>query len=172
MTEVFASDFNPLWITVILAVLGIVFGIGTWVGRVNSDRKIFREFIQTIEGKLEKILERLPPLLFQPGSPTRLTDFGQTIADAVGAGSTARRLADSLVTEAEGMSQYDVQQLCFTSLGNCTLTDDETENFKQCAFENGVSEADVRKVIAIVLRDLLLEKLNQLAQNDSPTNAR
>ena len=81
----------PEWITdprAIAAVVTAIGGIGYWIGQVNSDRKNFKTFMAEVRDdmaeirkKFDTILLRLPPRPVTGGSPLRLTDLGDEIAD-------------------------------------------------------------------------------------------
>ena len=55
------SFSNPLVYVAIVSIIGVIFGIGTWVGAVNTDRKSFKAFMTEVRNDLKKILSRLPP---------------------------------------------------------------------------------------------------------------
>ena len=76
-----------LWPTIIvagLAVLGIVFAAGRWVGAVNADQKSFKDFMAEIKEKIGKVLDRLPhPQIISSNNPVQLTNFGIKISKSL-----------------------------------------------------------------------------------------
>ena len=158
---------NPyVWIVGGCALIGagvalgtLIFRIGKWVGAVNSDRAKIDGFMQEIRDELGKILDRLVPQPITRSSPLQLTDLGQTISASVRALEIAEELAPVLRDRTEGRLPYEVQQACFDYvLGEEYEPDEETETrIKVCAYENGVEREAVLRVIAIELRDLLLQ---------------
>ncbi len=158
MSGEFWSTFNPLWITAVIAAIAAAVTAGIWVGRVNSDRESFKGFMREIRDKLDRIFERLPPPVVASGSPLKLTELGRRIAEHVGASAIAEELTGSLLESARGMSPYDIQQLCFDHLDDFEPPEELAATLKQCAFDNGIRQEDVKRVIAVVLRDRLLER--------------
>lgn len=57
------NDFNPLWITVAIAVVGAVATVGVWVGHVNSDRKNFRELMAKLREDVNELREDVKKIL-------------------------------------------------------------------------------------------------------------
>ncbi|MXX74545.1 MAG: hypothetical protein F4210_00345 [Holophagales bacterium] len=55
------NEFNPLWITVAIGVVGAVATVGVWIGHVNSDRKNFKAFMAEVREDIKTILRHLEP---------------------------------------------------------------------------------------------------------------
>lgn len=162
------KDFviSPLMVTALLAAIGLIFTIGTWVGGVNSDRKSFKEFmnkiqneINKIQDNIEKILVRLPPpTTIACSSPLALTSLGQHVSQELDARGWAERTAPTLADRAKGQDPYTIQEACFKYIADEFQPDADMEaKIRSCAFENGIDRDQVVRVLAVELRDQLLE---------------
>ena len=161
------KDFviSPLVVTALLAAIGIIFAIGTWVGSVNSDRKSFREFMKEIQNEISKIhdsiesiLVRLPPTTIARSSPLTLTSLGQHVSQELDARGWAERTAPTLADRAEGQDPYTIQEACFKYVADEFQPDADMEaKIRSSAFENGIDRDQVVRVLAVELRDQLLE---------------
>ena len=151
---------NPfLWIAVAIAVGGLIFGAGKWVGAVNSDRTSFNEFMKEIRDDVKKILDRLPSQAVSSGSPLQLTELGRTISARIGGLSIAEELAAKMREQAGGKQAYEIQEICFDYVLKRYEPPEEQEALiKECAYENGIDLEQVMKVIAVELRDFLLRE--------------
>lgn len=158
----------PDWLTLsaILVIGGIIFAFGKWYGAVNSDRKSFKEFMseirEDIEGirtKIEDVLRRLPPPPLITGkSPLSLTEFGEEIAGELDAENWANDLAYDIWEDVQEMKDYEVHEYCFDRVRSDDFTGDMRDTIKEVAYENGINTDGVYDVLAIVLRDTILEK--------------
>ena len=164
---------NPLvWIgmlSVAAVVVGTIFGIGQWKGRldadrstlrkdIDSDRGTIRDFMTEIRADIKRIFERLPMASTVAGaSPLRLTELGEKISVQLAAGAIADGLAPRLRERVAGMQAYDIQELCFAYIRDEYEPPDDVKTLiLQCAFDNGIDREQVLRVIAIELRDQLL----------------
>ena len=68
---------TPTIITVILATVSALVGIGIWVGKINEFKSGAKGILLTIQGDIKKIFERLPPTPVAGNSPRSLTEFGR-----------------------------------------------------------------------------------------------
>ena len=158
---------TPLIVIVILTVVGAVFGIGKWVGNVNSDRTWFRSTVNSIKEEVGKIQDNVNEILWfvsggalSRNSPLHLTEFGRKISKDLGARDWAGNLCRSgqLKKETHGMSFEEVEEFCVNFvLSRLNPTDQERRNLEGCARDNGVTSLVVRRVLAIELRDELLK---------------
>ena len=151
---------NPfLWIVVAIAVGGLIFGAGKWVGAVNSDRASFSAFTKEIRDDIKKILDRLPSQTVSSSSPLQLTELGRTISVRISALSIAEELAAVVREQVRGRQAYEIQEICFDYvLKQYEPREDQEAVIKECAYENGIDLEQVMKVIAVELRDFLLRE--------------
>ena len=142
-----------------IAVIGLIFKCGTWYNSVNSDSRDFKEFMAEMRAALDKIYLRLPRSPLTPGSPLKLTDYGEKISGSVDAKAWAKAEARKLINEVEGKEAFEVQSLAFSYAKEFEPATDFLRKMAICAFENGTDVASVREVMGVELRDSLLEVL-------------
>ena len=154
------------WISVIAAFLLVlifaVFRIGKWCGEVNSDRKIFKEFMEEIRRDIKDILNRLSPPPTTTESPIRLSELGEQISKNVGAKAWAAEVAQELVDQTKGMNPFEVQTLSFEHAKSFEPGDELLAKMQQSAYESGLDLEGVERVLGVELRDHLLQ-LNNLS---------
>ena len=143
---------------------------GEWKGWVNADRKNFKEFMARIDRTIQKIQEdinriflSIPPDPFYRSSPIRLNDLGNAISSAIGGTEWAGRHATTVVSRIEGFDAYEIQHFCFAYVKEADYSDEEKKAIRSSAYENGLTRDRVRRVLAIELRDKLLELAGGLA---------
>ena len=147
-------------VTVLLAVVTVVFKAGTWKGGMDDFRKMVGESIKTIQEDIKKILERLPRPEVAGESPLRLTDFGRTLSTDIGGHAWAQDRATKVVDNVRGKQPYEVQEYCFEYVGNeSNYTDDFLQKMRSCAYNNGTDLKAVKRVLGVELRDALLKLL-------------
>ncbi|MCY4674105.1 MAG: hypothetical protein OXD43_10145 [Bacteroidetes bacterium] len=132
-----------------------------------------REDIREIRSNIENLFIRttLPPPSSQPitsSSPLSLTDFGEKIARDLGAAHWVNKTAPEVWSYAQTLIEdYEVQGYCFKYVRHY-LSDEMETRIKRTAYEYGTDIEGVYNVLAIVLRDKLLEK-RRLGEGLSPT---
>ena len=159
---------TPLIVTATVGVIGTLIGIGVWIGRVNSDRENFKNFMKEIRediGKIreniEKIFLRLPTDVASGASPLKLTELGERISQEISAPRWAEGIISrfGLEKKFEGMSPYDVQESCISfcvSQENWKPNVQEHEMAQSVAYNSGLSTEKVYRVLGIVMRDRIL----------------
>lgn len=160
------TEWLPIATAVTLATA--ILSIGIWIGSVNTDRTNFKEFMREIKDKIDKIFSRLPPVVATGQSPIRLTDLGKAISKELDASAWANRIADTVQDRVKGKEAYDIQHFSFEYVDNDDkYTDKERSMIRRIAYENGVSEEQVRRVLGIELRDKLLAKMSMDTPRDN-----
>lgn len=173
------SEINPLYFLVAIAIGSLLVTAGIWIGKVNSDRQNFKEFmekvredfkevrndirelrndIKEVRNDIKEIFARLGPNLTTKSSPTRLTEFGKTVAECVDAKGITEQLAKKIQEEVKGKTNYQIQSYCEEYIRDEFEPSEETVlRFEECAFENGLKIREINIVLALELRDRLLE---------------
>ena len=172
-----ATSWWAGWVApaIIISSVGLLLTVGTAVfvggrsvGGVNSNLKSLNtsvgnvkvtlsDFMKEVRGKLDQIFERLPsPPAIIEGSPLRLTKLGRNIAEELEADAWAARLADGLKEQVQGMDAYEIQDHCFEYVEKHAYSDEERKRVRSVAYENGKPVDEIRRVLAIQLRDKLL----------------
>ena len=141
-----------------VTVVGSLVGIGIWIGSGNTDRKAFREFMAEVRADIKAILNRLPSDTIGGQSPLALTAKGKRVSLQLNVKAWANQLAPSLVDSIKDKKPYDIQEFCFDYVrGNLGLTDKMESQIKDCAYQEGTDREGVLDVLAIQLRDVLIE---------------
>ena len=148
----------PSIIVSALAVGALIFRVGKRVGSVEPDRKDFREFIKEVRDDIKEILGRLPPSSVARGSPLPLTDLGRRISETLSAREWAEETASAIADRAQDKQPYEIQEFCFDYIKKEFSPAAELEaRIGMCAYENGIDRDEVLNVLAIELRDVLME---------------
>ena len=168
---------NPLvWIgllSLLAVAVGLIFGLGQWKGKVDSDRDTFKRtldaFMVEIRADIKRIFERLPaPEPVAGASPLRLTELGRSLSERLGASAWAEEQAPLLLDRVADASAYDIQVFAYKYAKDEFTPDPAMEaRIKQCAFDTGLQTDKVLDVLAIELRDRLL-RLRHLESEDPP----
>ncbi|MCY4672312.1 MAG: hypothetical protein OXD43_00855 [Bacteroidetes bacterium] len=144
---------------------------GIWKGSVDADRANFKEFmreiredIKEINGKIDKIndalrdiFSRLPAKIETTQSPLGLSDLGKDVSKDLDAVSWANKTADMVQDKVKGKEAYQIQRFSFEYADRDDhYTDEERNQIHRIAYDRGISEEQVRRVLGIELRDKLL----------------
>lgn len=157
---------NPIiYIVAILLIGGAIWKIASWAAKVDRGEADFRDFvkeikadIKEIQGQIREIFKRLPPVEITGLSPLGLTDFGRDISKSVGGVAWATRTAPSLKNRVKDLEAFEIQQFCFDHTAASDTFDDEMNRaIEKSAYEVGAKREQVLRVLAIELRDKLLE---------------
>ncbi len=153
----------PSIIVATLAVPGLVFKTGEWIGSVNSYGKDFEKVMQAVRSDLadisnglKEILAGLPVALLVAGGPLRLSDTGREISKTLSASEWASETASLIAGQVEGKTPYKIQEFCFHYVSKELGPSAELDiHLKECACELGIKKEQTLKVLAIELRDVL-----------------
>ena len=149
---------GPVLTIAVIAFIGAVLKIGEWKGNVDSDRTSFKEFMEEVRKDIKNILKRLP-VTTGADSPLSLTDIGERVSKQLKAIAWADRVSKKLEERCAGKEAYQIHEFCFEYVYNEFAPDDEQEReIKMCAYENGIDRRAVLDVLAVELRDKLLEQ--------------
>lgn len=168
---------NPL---IYLAAAGVIFSVGTWVGSMNSFKKTAKGAIGRIDKAIEKINERIGSIKVNVAvlasgktvdasqSPIRLNEFGESISQEILGKQWAKVEATKYVEQFRGQQPYDVQKFAFGHVYQFQPPDEMGAKMKNCAYENGISIDLVLRVLAIDLRDAMLDVLGMEPPENGP----
>ena len=167
---------DPGTYMVVIAGLGLIGAaalvkLGMWIGGANKQVTAVEKHVEgaekhmsAVERLLQEIREDIKRLLrwsetaAAGGSPLRLTDLGRRISDMLDAPAWARETAPILRPRVEGEPPYEVHDACFAFVEDEFEPSDEFHvTIRMCAYELGIDRAEVNTVLAITLRDELLE---------------
>ena len=155
VNDVFANPW--VWVGLLVALVGAVFTLGQWKGKVDSDRASFKDFMKEVRNDIKEILRRLPSHVLGGGSPLQLTEYGRSISERLDAVALAQEIAPRLQVQIEGKAPYEIQERCFDYVRHEYEPPDEVESLiKTCAYDHGIDRGQVLDVLAVELRDKLL----------------
>ena len=136
----------------LIAVIGALWRLSRWQGSVDTEIKW-----------IKKLLDEVRNFIFtgtvQGSSPLQLTNKGKKVAKSIRASEWSNSLSKTLRSEIKEKSHYEIQELALEYVQSDRLNPDE-EQFRlirSTAYDNGITEYEVRRVLGIVLRDKLLE---------------
>lgn len=168
----------------VMGIVLLIFRVGEWKGtlsqtvnRLEKDAETERPRTQDdaewkggVNSLLERIREDLDELrrivfakfgipLVSSQSPLQLTKLGKTVSQEIGARKWVERVADGLSSQTEASDAYEIQTFCFEYVERLDqYLDEERRAIRQTAFQRGLKAKEVRRVLAIELRDELLER--------------
>ncbi len=91
-------------------------------------------------------------------SPLRLSELGKTLSEEIDAEAWVERIADQLKVSVAGKDAYEIQSFCFDYVENTDqYSDQERRTMHKVAYQRGIMAEEIRRVLAIELRDKLLE---------------
>ena len=163
---------TPGSITLVIA----LFGMGIWAGRVMTKQSTFSEFMKEMKGEIKEIsanvvriltrLDRIDRDVIASESPLRLTDIGERVADALEADDWAEKIAEDVYHQVQGKRKYEIQIFSFEyAKDEDNFSREELELIQEIAYDHGMTEYKVRRVLGIKIRDKLLSMLG-LVNND------
>lgn len=142
---------------VIAAITGIV-KFSRWTGAVDEQRSESGKFMKEIRDDIKEILGRLAPSPLAGGSPLRLTDLGHSISTRLDGKAWASRTAQEMKERIKGMQDYEINDIAFAYINEeFKPTQEQDGQIRSCAYENALKREQVLNVLAVELRDCLLE---------------
>lgn len=129
-----------------------------WRGGIDQFRKSTTKALENITTRVDQIYSGLPPRTVRRASPMQLTEFGEEIAERLGATAWAEGQAPGLVRDLLGMQDFEVDMFCEDYVSD-KLDDSMKERVAQTAYEFGIKRPDVESVLHVVLRGALLKSI-------------
>ena len=141
-----------------IGIISAIFGIGVWVGRINTRVSSNSAALEKINDNLLKIFDRLPSVTVVGASPKKLTELGEQIAREVDAYNWAKRAVTYLSQDVLNMEDYEIYDWCVHYAFDTDNLDGRTnELISRTAYEHGINITEVLAVFPIVLRDTIIE---------------
>jgi len=161
---------------VILGLIGAAIKFGTWKGRVDSDRKFFKKFIEEVkddikevQSDIKKILTRLGKSPFRIASPIQLTEFGERISDDLEIEKWAQGQVECIPSKVFEMPEFELFDQCIEYVER-QFDNSDDESFKRKireeAYTFGLDTEQMRTVYAVVLRNKLI-KIQEVSRKDA-----
>ena len=157
-------------LTLLVAIVGAAISIGQWKGRLDAEReetkrnvlglhRTLEGFVSEIRSDIKQIFKSLSPSVLTSGSPLRLTELGRKISDSINGATLAEEFAESLRNQVAGKLPYEIQEMAMAHVKETWTPSEEVDRrIKSVAYENGLKREQVLDVIAIELRDKLLQE--------------
>ena len=157
-------------VTAGLAVIGLVWTLGQWKGKVDAERTSFKDFMSEIRQNINAIrsdikddFHRLsmntPISTAQSHSPIRLNDLGQKISEKLGAKSWAESEGEKLVGKVSGKDAFEIRSFAFQYADNYESDERLLKEIRKIAFDHGITLIDVTRVLGLELRDVLMREV-------------
>lgn len=148
--------------------------VDTRLAKIDEDISFLRKDFSSIRddfSDLRKIIfERQGTTRYTSKSPLQLTDEGESVSEEIGALRWIEKILDSLEAKIKGKDAYEIQDFCFEYVEDANrYTDEEQRAIRNSAYKRGIKTGDVRRVLAIELRDKLLEHAGLEAPEESHT---
>ena len=161
---------TPLIVIAILAVLGVGWKTVYWVASVDKDcsalkenagkdRSLFNDFAKEIRDDIKKILRRLPPAPVAASSPPHLTEYGEQLSRKLDAVEWAKSIAPTIQKNVSGKAPFQVYDYCRVYVSKLSL--ETNPRLFEKAYQDGIIDEHVKNVLAIVLRDELLNRMEE-----------
>lgn len=149
---------NPLiFIVPSIAIAAAIGKLLLWIGTQNESVGAVKKSLRKLEDNSDQILLILAPEA-KGSSPLQLTELGDRIAESIGSIGVVTEVYKNLVNRTKEKTPYQVQKICLDYMENEFSPSVELkEAIENCAFENGVLPRNIRRVIAILVRNALLE---------------
>ena len=156
---------NPVvWTLVGLAIVAAAGRFWYWRGQVDSDRDTFKTFMNEFGKKIDEIQKNVHELIgatrsvSKPGSPLTLTELGKKVSNCLKSKDIIQNMEPIPSDQIHGKQPYEIHDICFDYVHDKLQPSPEMEvAIRSCAYENGVKYRDVLEVMAIELRDRLLQ---------------
>lgn len=164
---------NPTWLIAVgsatvalLAVLGLFWKVSGWVRDVDTAKEGWKtvadnivEQFSAVNARIDKIFSLLGQQSFlEMKSPMALNALGEKVWGQLDAEDWLVREVAAVTSRVQGLSEYDVQEFCFEHMASLEFGSDQTRRAKMAAYKNGLTEFQVRQIMAIKLRDALLQE--------------
>ena len=86
-----------------------------------------------------------------------MTDLGRAISEDIGARAWAQEAAPGMAPQMQGRPPYEIQEQCFEYVqDDAQFPEEILQKMRDTAYNRGTTLNEVRKVLAVELRDALL----------------
>ena len=133
-----------------------------WKNRMDEFRENMEEFKDGATERLARIESTLDELVLQKRSiiktksPMTLNSLGEKVWRELDAAAWLQRHSAEVSGQARWLGEYDVQEFCFDYMSSLDLEPPHRNLVRHAAYRNGLTEFQVRQIMAIKLRDALL----------------
>lgn len=157
---------TPAAVIAALALIGILWRFAYWKGTVDEHRKAvdgslgsIKAILDEIRDDIKKIFRALPAKSVEAGSPLRLTDFGEQIAQHLNAYEWASKHAPTLLHLLSNMQDFEIDAFSDNHVRSEILPSSAWKpKIAACTYHLGTNENEVANVLRVVLREELLRE--------------
>lgn len=136
----------------------IIHKVSRWAGTIDANSSEITGFMKEIRADIKELLRRLAPSPLAGRSPLRLSDLGESISVELDAKTWASRVARKTKTHIDGMQPYEIHEFAFAYIRDeFEPSGEQDAKIRSCAYERALSRDKVLEVLAVELRDSLLE---------------
>ena len=153
----------PEWLSgsgIVLIAIALITGMikfSRWTGRTDEKFKTVEGFMDEVRADIKKIFERLKPPVAAGQSPIELTEYGEELSKKLRARDWARLVVPTILKDVPGKEPFQIHEYCKGYVSKISVKT-HPDIFKM-AYENGISDENMREVLGLVLRDELLKDM-------------
>ena len=157
----------PDWVSgtaiavILVAVVTGAITFARWTGRADEKFKKLENFMSEIRTDIKHIFQKLPPQIVAGHSPRKLTEYGEDLSNKLHAQDWAERIAPTVLTKVIEKEPFEIHNFCKEFVQ--TLSVEEHPDVFERSYENGITDENMKIVLAIVLRDELLKQTRSQA---------
>ena len=148
---------TPLIVVAVVTALTILYKFASWQGTVDADLTGIKGFMVEIREDIKKIFQKMPSSIATAQSPRKLTDYGEKLSSKLNAKEWSERIAPDVLPEVKGKQPFEIYNFCKNFVQTLSV-EGHQDVFKQ-AYENGITDEDMKTVLALVLHHKLLKLL-------------
>ena len=164
---------EPWYILVSVGLLGVAVTLGTllfkggkWVGTITTTIDNLGDHLKDVREDLRQLRLDVGKLLGKPvpvdaGSPLRLTDYGEDMAEKLDAAMWAKMEANQLRRQGQdtGAERYEIEEFRFEHVRKKYPTVRDLEpSLRAAIYQHSLDKDHVYDVLAVVLRDELIRR--------------
>ena len=131
-------------------------------GRTSESVNDLKTTLGRIEGHLLSLVRHFLPAraVAQDNSPAQLNELGKTVSNQLEAAAWARQVAGKLQSEFQGMEPFELDESAKEYVQNDRNFPEEFQRaMRRAAYELNIEMPQVRAVLAIELRDALINRM-------------
>lgn len=133
--------------------------VDAFMEKVEQFMGEMKEEITQVKEDIKKIFQQLPPAVDSENSPRILTDLGRLVSVDIGATAWAKAQVNEggLWRSVGDSPPYQVQELSFNYVEEFKPSNDLYRKWQEAAYNHGIDISQVKRVLALELRDALFE---------------
>ena len=131
-----------------------------WKGRTDESVGHLKTSLKNIEDYLRGLFEQRLQPVSKGNSPVQLTELGKSVSEHLGAKEWAREEAGKLQPKFQGQEPFEVYEAAQQYVRDDSQFSPEFQRkMRRTAYEKSVEMVQIQAVLAIELRDALVERM-------------